>query len=252
MTHPFLADPENLRAFQQLTASPTGSVRKWEQLLGWRPGRLQRFLANLVKYELAEIESCRQLSVFRPRVGVAGRSGVMCSVAPPKQGHCSSLTKPSLRQKPRGKAEQQPGAELLIDAMNRSMKRFDSYLPVRADNFGSHRAAKRWLVDEQIPLEEAVTLLYRAAEGFDLNQAPGHDYPASIAYFSKVVTRSWQMMQKHRQQLGLFPKQEMQVVRVPEYKAQPTPPAATEEQIAALRMEFERAANDPATPRIRA
>lgn len=211
--HPFLKDPENLRAFQQLSASPTGSVRKWEQLLGWKPGRMQRYLASLAKYELAEVESCKQHSVFRPLTGVADRSVVSRSVAAPvKQGHCSGLTKPSLRQKPRGKAAEQEGADLLIDAMNRSMKRFDSYLPVRADNFGSHRAAKRWLVDEQIPLEEAITLLYRAAEGFSLALAPGGDYPASIAFFSKKVTSTWRAIQRDRHQLPMFPQ--MEVVRV--------------------------------------
>ena len=246
MSHPFLEDPENLRAFQQLTASPTGSVRKWEQLLGWKPGRMQRFLASLVKYGLAEIDACKHHSVFRPR-GVADRSVVSRSVAPPlKQGQFSGLKKPSLRRSPqRGKAAEQPGTELLIDAMNRSMKRFDSYLPVRADNFGSHRAAKRWLVDEQIPLEEAVTLLYRAAEGFSLDLAPGGDYPKSIAFFSKVVVTRWRVMQKSRQQLGLFPKTEMEVVRVLEYTPEPEGSAASKQTIDSvmgpLRQQLERA-----------
>jgi hypothetical protein len=227
--HPYLSDPEHLRAFQHLTASPTGSVRKWEQLLGWKPGRLQRFLAVLRENGLAEVESCHKHSIFRPLVTVAGRSVAMRSVAPPKQEQFSSLKKPSLRQRPREKEQQQPGADLLIDAMNRSMKRFDSYLPVRADNFGSHRAARRWLVDESIPLEEAVTLLYRAAEGFSIDLAPGNAYPESIAYFSKVVVTRWRVMQKHRQQLGLFPKAEMEVVRVPVHTPDPQGPRSTDE-----------------------
>jgi hypothetical protein len=236
--HPFLEDPENLRAFQQLTASPTGSVRKWEQLLGWKPGRMQRYLASLAKYGLAKVESCKQHSVFRPLSGVADCSVVSRSVAAPvKQGHCSSLTKTSLRQRPRGKAAEQPGTELLVDTMNQSMKRFGSYLPVLSDNFGSRRAAKRWLVDQGIPLEEAITLLYRAAEAFDLDLAPGHDYPESIAYFSKFVIARWKAIQRDRHQLGLFPKMDMQLERpsteppaappVPESKPEPQRPLAS-------------------------
>jgi hypothetical protein len=247
MRHPFLEDPENLRAFQQLIAVPTGSVRKWEQLLGWKPGRMQRYLASLAKYGLARVESCKHHSVFRPLIGVADRSVVSRGVAPPKsKGSALDLSQPSLRQKPqKGKAAQHPGADLLIDAMNRSMRRFDSYLPVRTDNFGSHRAAKRWLVDEQIPLEEAVTLLYRAAEGFDLNLAPGNDYPTSIAYFSKKVVSTWNVIQRSRNQLGLFPQ--MEVIRVeeqrpptPESVPEPEGQAAAPATVAAVMAELER------------
>ncbi|MFL5481161.1 MAG: hypothetical protein ACJ8AK_03145 [Gemmatimonadaceae bacterium] len=111
------------------------------------------------------------------------------------------------------------------------MKRFDSYLPVLRDNDGSKRAARRWLVDEGIPLDEAVILLYRAAEAFDLDLAPGHDFPVSIAYFSKIVLSKWRIMKKNRQQLGLFPKLEMEIVHVPEYKPEPDGSRASTETI---------------------
>lgn len=150
--------------------------------------------------------------------------------------------------------------------MNQSMKRFGSYLPVLFDNDGSLRAAKRWLVDQQIPLEEAITLLYRAAEAFSLDLAPGHDYPESIAYFSKFVVARWKAIQRDRHQLKLFPKLEMQLERSSigapppvKDKSEPDRPPATEEQLARWRAEYDLAANDqrliethPNTPRIRA
>jgi hypothetical protein len=128
-----------------------------------------------------------------------------------------------------------PGAELLIDAMNKSMRRYNSYLPVRANNDGSHRAARRWIVDEGMPLEEAITLLYRAAEAWDIDRAPGHDYPASIAYFSKIVLVKWHWIKKNREQLGLFPKLEMHV----EHVAPPTP-----DLVALMHQELEAAAGN--------
>jgi hypothetical protein len=251
MTHPFLQDPENLRAFQQLTAVPMGSVRKWEQLLGWKPGRMQRYLANLVQYELAEVESCRQHSVFRPRQSVVDCSVVSRGVAPSNQGNCSGLTAPRLPRKPRTtqKPEEQPGTELLIDAMNRSMRRFDSYLPVRANNFGSHRAARRWLVEKQIPLEEAIAILYKKAEAFDLQKSPGGKYPFSIAYFTRAVLAEWRRIQRDRHQLKLFPKLELQVQRVPQHKPEPDGPTAKPETIDAVAHDWRAMASSPTRPR---
>lgn len=246
MTHPFLQDPEHLRAFQQLTAVPTGSVRKWEQLLGWKPGRLQRFLASLVKYELAEVESCRQHSVFHPRVSVAGRSGVMRSVAPPNQGQCSGLTASRFGKKP---TEKQEGAELLIAAMNEVLvaNHPDHYVPVQADNFGSHAAARRWLVDEKIPLEEAIVLLRRRAAGFNPSKING-DMPRSLGFFTKSLIAEWHRIQRDRQQLGLFPKLEMHVERVPEYKP-PDVPAPTPEEIDRFAQDWRAIVNSPTPPR---
>jgi len=218
---------------------------------------MQRYLASLVKYGLAEIVACKHHSVFRPQ-GVADRSVVSRSVAPPNQEHCSGLTASRFRRPP-VKWEKQPGAELLIDAMNQAMKRLDSYLPVKADNYGSHRAARHWLVDDKIPLEEAIILLNRKAGSFDLDKSGG-EYPHSIAYFTKGVLAEWRRIQRDRQQLKLFPKLEMQLERssigmpppIQEYKSEPDRPPATEGQLAQFRAEYDRAANDPNTPRIHA
>jgi hypothetical protein len=105
--------------------------------------------------------------------------------------------------------------------MNESLQRFDSYKPIDIENWGSRRAARRWLVDEKIPLEEAVVLLRRAADAFVIDLAPGYDYPESIAYFSKIILAKWRAMQRSRNQLGLFPRLEMEVVRVGEYVPEP-------------------------------
>ena len=210
MTHPFLSNQENLRAFLQLSAVPTGSVRTWEQLLGWKPGRMQRFLKNAVKYGLAEVVTCKQHSTFRPLQGVAGRSGVMCSVALPNQEQGSGLTESRLRRTVDNCKTQQPGARLLIDAMNRGLKGFDSYLPVSSDNYGSHKAARHWLVQTGIPLEEAVALLYRIVSAFSLEKSGG-EYPRSLGYFTKAVLAEWRRIQRDREQLPLIPEMRLEV-----------------------------------------
>lgn len=210
MTHPFLQDQENLRAFLQLSAVPIGSVRKWEQLLGWKPGRTQRYLANLAKYGLAEIETCRQHSTFRPLEGVAGRSVVSRSVAPRNQEHGSGLTASRLQRPAVDKCKSTPGAVLLIDAMNRGMKHYDSYLPVSADNYGSHATAALWLNRMEIPLEEAVAILYRIVQGFTLDKSGG-DYPRGLGYFKPAMRAEWQRIQRDKQQLSLMPDLKLEV-----------------------------------------
>lgn len=228
--HPYLQNEEHLLAFQHLTARPTGSVRKWEQLLGWKPGRLQRFLTVLVKEGLAEIETCHRHSVFRPLVTVAGRSVAMRSVAPPNQEQCSGLTASRFRRPP-AKWEKQPGAEDLIDVVNEGLKHHASYLPIRSDNYGSHQAARRWIVDRRIPLEEAIGILTKKVNAFDLDKSEG-EFPRTIGFFTKAVLAEWGRIQRDREQLKLFPKLEMHVEQsAPEYKPDSARPPASMETI---------------------
>lgn len=244
MTHAFLSDPENLRAFQQLTAAPTGSVRKWERLLGWRPGRMQRFLNNLIEYGLAEVTSCKQFSAFKPLVGVADCSGVMCSVAAPNQAASGLTTKPRFGGSP---VELQEGGEDLIALMNGILCRNHplDYLPVQLNNWGSHKAARIWLVELNIPMKDALEILTQRCATFNPSKING-DMPRSLGFFTKSMRAEWQRRQRDRQQLGLFPKMEMKVERVASpYNPEPEPPPPTPEQIAALRAEFERVAADP-------
>ena len=210
MTHPFLSNQENLRAFLQLSAVPTGSVRKWEQLLAWKPGRMQRYLKSLVKYGLAEVTTCKQHTTFRPLQGVADRSGVMCSVALRNQEQGSGLTASRLQRPAVDKCKSTPGAELLIETMNRGMQRFDSYLPVRSDNRGSHEAADLWLFRSGMPLEEAIAILYRIVQGFSLDKSGG-EYPRGLGYFKKAMAAEWRRIQRDREQLPLIPEMRLEV-----------------------------------------
>lgn len=203
LTHPFLSDQENLRAFLQLSAVPTGSVRKWEQILGWKPGRMQRFLKNAVKYGLAQVETCPQHTIFRPLETVADRSGSMCSVVPPNQEQGSGLTASRL-QRPAVEKCNSPGGERLIGVMNHGLRHFNSYLPVSADNYGSHRAAQRWVQELGIPTDQAVSILHRIVSGFNLEKSGG-EYPRSLGYFTKAVTAEWRRVQRDRLQLPLIP-----------------------------------------------
>lgn len=209
MTHPFLQDPENLRAFLQLSAVPIGSVRKWEQLLGWKPGKMQRFLNNAVKLGLAQVETCPQHSTFRSLQSVADRSGSMCSVATRNQEQGSGLTASRLQRPAVEKCKSTPGAELLIETMNRGMKPYESYLPVSSDNYGSHRAAKHWLATG-MPLEEGVVVLRRIVGGFSLDKSGG-EYPRSLGYFTKAVMAEWRRIERDRQQLSLLPDLKLEV-----------------------------------------
>lgn len=234
--HPFLQDQENLRAFQQLTAAPTGSVRKWEQLLNWKPGRLQRFLATLVRYELAEITSCKHHSVFRPLTDQPLHTAThRYTPLHPNQATASGLTtKPRFGGSP---VEEQDGAIELIAVMNKVLCRNHpmDFLPVQADNRGSHAAAKSWLLELRIPLGDAIEILRRKCEAFNPSKVNG-EMPRSLGFFTKSVTAEWRRVQRDRQQLKLFPKLEMHIERGDDV------PAPTPQLLAQIRAELEQKA----------
>lgn len=206
MTHFFLQDPENLRAFQHLTAVPIGTVRTWAEALGWKKSRMERFLLNLQAHRLAEIDARSKGSTFRPISAASVRDTSETRPAA-NQEPCSGLTEPRLRK---GDVEKIAGADLLIEVVNDGLRHHDSYLPISADNYGSHRAAKHWLSGAGIPLEEAIVLLRRKVMAFDLDKS-GDEYPRSLGYFTKAVLSEWKRLQRDRQQLPLLPDLKLEV-----------------------------------------
>jgi hypothetical protein len=268
MMHRYLLDPDRARAYALLIERPNGTLRTWATALGWKTGKMQRFMASLSRYRLGEIVSDRNGTTFRPNTdSKVHRLASVCtdayrSVSAPYLGSGSGLTasssKPGYAGTP-AKADQQPGAVRLIEAMNEILASNlgEHYRPVALDNFGSHRAARRWLVESAMPLEEALVLLRRHVGRFDLSKEKNGKPPISLGYFTKPMLREWAMLQREREQLALLPAIDMNVERV-QPPQQPIDsqmiqtgeqPPASADSIVRGREEFLSLANSPLKPR---
>jgi len=256
--HRYLEDPDRARAYALLIERPNGTLRTWATALGWTTGKMQRFMASLSRYRLGEIVSDRHGTTFRPNSDlkvhrlVSGCTDVHRCVSAAQLGTGSGLTGTRYAGTPATKEEPQPGADRLIEAMNEILvsNLGEHYTAVSLDNYGSHRAARRWLVGAGIPLEEAIVLLRRHVSRFDLSKEKNGKPPISLGYFTKPMLREWSMMQREREQLALLPAIDMQVERVHPpavpigstmLQNEPSRPSSPE-TAAAFRAEFERGA----------
>jgi hypothetical protein len=247
----FLTDPDNAAAFAYLTAVPIGTVRTWAKALGWSGGKMQRFLKAIVRYRLATLEVQHRRTVFRPCV----KSDVSHRIVSHRIGNPGTgtgLTASRFGGSPK-KIERHEWGELLVATMNEILTaRFpDTYLPVRSDNNGSHKAARRFAEAGVCSLEEAISILRGRVLLFNPSKI-NNDLPHSVGFFTRAVLAEWHRLEREREQLPLLPAIDMQVERVA--PAQPVVgskvlPTASEETIAAGRAEFERIAGDPNPPR---
>ncbi len=239
--HAYLDNPEHARAYAYLTANPKGSVRKWAEAMEWKRCRMERFLLKLLSHGLCAIHSAasncgstfeatrptiapgvlpgvshrvsatvRDASETRPRHlylgGTASRSGLTAS-------RCADAVENSVD----GVACPDPNidAERLIVAVNEILEyRFgDNYKPIRPDNHGSLKAA-RSVLDESVPVEEAVVLMRRQALAYTPDKTGG-DLPRSLGhpFFARTVIRKWKLLERERLQLPLLPQLDMTIER---------------------------------------
>jgi hypothetical protein len=223
--HRYLEDPDRARAYAHLIERPNGTLRTWATALGWTAGKVQRFIAALSRYRLGEVRADRHGTTFQPlgsskvhRLGASACIDVHRCASASQLGTGSGLTasssKPGYAGTP-AKAEEQPGADRLVEAMNEILisNLGEHYKRVALDNYGSHRAARRWLVEAAMPLEEAIVLLRRHVGRFSLEKSKG-DIPRSLGYFTKPMLRDWARIQREREQLVLLPSIDMEVERV--------------------------------------
>ena len=291
--HPYLKDPENARAYALLARQQTGSLRTWAKSLSWSRGRMERFLAACEKYALAYVARSRAGTRFRPLiVGSIGVPGVSDQEAktpetPPsitraravelttKSGLTAVITNPrdlfrnresvvnrengdGLKNRLRLKAEDlQEGAGELVAAMNGILCRNHplKFQPVRLDQLGSHRAARRWLTEFGIPLPDAIQLLKRKVMEFNPTRVNG-DMPRSLGFFTRTVHAEWRRVLRDREQLKPSQEGEMRLNRreplvTAEDAEPPRSPEQISEHMAQLHAEFDRLANDPMAWRLR-
>ena len=245
--HRYLEHPDRARAYAHLIEHPIGTLRAWATALGWTTGKVQRFIASLSRYRLGEIVADKHGTTFRPlggekvhRFGASACIDVHRCASAPNQEPCTGLIQPRFRPRP---IELQEGTAELVAVMNGILCRNHpmSYLPVRVDNYGSNRAAKRWLIELEIPLADAIEMLTRKAQAFNPAKVNG-EMPRSLGFFTKSVVAEWRRILRDRQQLGLFPKMNMQLERssidvapaLPQSKPEPERPTAAPETLSAV------------------
>lgn len=195
MTHPFLADPERQRAFDHLTAVPTGSVRAWAEQLGWKVGRFRRFLDSLIRYRLGEIETTPFGTTFKPIAHKVRPCGARVAHTLGSTGVKS--TGPSARTRKPGansvtEVPWSAFAVRLIPAMNEEFGRLIAdYQPVRADNRGSHRAGHE-LEAARVDPDWCEERLRQMCRSFNPAKHGRGEPPRTLAYFTRGLIRDWQ------------------------------------------------------------
>ena len=187
-------------------------------------------------------------------VGLTTKPGLRAVSAHPRgyQSNRESVVNPGrdrlkngLRKKAQ-KHEPQSGAEDLIAAMNEVLCRTHplDYLPVDLNQAGSHRAARRWLVELGIPLEDAIALLRGKCMHFNPAKVFNAEMPRSIGFFTKAVTAEWRRLRRDREQLKLSAQTEVHYVEYEPYREEQKRPFSAQ-ALEAGRAEMERLANDP-------
>lgn len=270
MTHPFLADPENARGYAHLLAVPVGTVRKWATSLGWKKGKMQRFLAGLSRYQIGELQSCKTHSVFRPlnapihpftpRVNnppVAPTHDVYRSVpgVPGTDRYASAALGSTGLEGKEPSATATPGSEYstaLITAMNDALSaRFmESYRRVLLDNRSSIEAAGR-LELAGLPADKAEAHLLTQCRLFNPSKHGKGQLPKSLAYFERGTLKAWKteaqltipLMQLERSSPDPGPRYQQYVPPAPDL------PTAKPETIDSVAQEWRALANSPKPPR---
>lgn len=269
----FLEDRENAHAYAHLLAEPVGTLRSWARALGWSLGRMQRFLANLSRYQLGEIQSCKQHSVFRPLNGISQGFPHPSPISPPPvapthdvyrgvsgcidthRGASAALGSTGLEGKePSAKADA-AGSEYsraLIGAMNDALSaRFkESYRPVLSDNKSSLAAARR-LELAGMPADKAEAHLIVQCRLFNPSKHGKGELPKSLAYFERGTLKAWRteaqlaipLMQLERSVPDPGPKYQEYVP-----PANDLPPAKSE-TIDQVAQEWRSIASSPTRPR---
>lgn len=269
--HPFLQDPENARGYAHLLAVPLGTVRTWAKSLGWKKGKMQRFLASLSRHQIGELQSCKTHSVFRPLNAPIHPFTPRVKIAPIAPTHdvyrrvpgvpgtdrytSAALGSTGLEAKePSAKADT-AGSEYsraLITAMNEALlARFkESYRPVLLDNRSSIRAATR-LELAGVPLAKGEAHLLVQCRLFNPSKHGKGELPKSLAYFERGTLKAWRT--EAQLQIPLMQLERSSTDPGPKYQ-EFTPPAADlpiakPETIDSVAREWRQVAGSPIPPR---
>ena len=218
MTHPFLADPANQKAYQALVDCPRGSSRAWATQADWTHSRMRTFLKNLVVLGLARIVKLPHGSLFEPVSTCANLCEPVSTCAIPYLGSKSNCDKVPRYVGSNGGTEK-PVAEsaeaALIEALNLGiLENFRDFHPIPATNRGSIAAAKRIL--KVVPLERAERLVREAGRIFTPDKTGG-DLPRSLGhpFFTRYAINESKRIDRESaaEQLPLIPAVNMQVER---------------------------------------
>lgn len=211
--HPYLRAPDRARAFEHLSANPSGDTRTWAEELGWKRGKLLRFLDGVRRYQLADIETSRFGSRFRPCAGAINSSGPKADQNATGAGPWSDrsattlgsagvtrVTGPSERKAKRPSVSHTAGdavpwssiAVRMIPVMNEEFSRLlgEAYRQILPDNRGSHRAGHQLEAAHVDPdwCEQRLRLLCRT---FNPSKHGGGQAPRTLAYFTTGLIRDW-------------------------------------------------------------
>ncbi|MEX1185300.1 MAG: hypothetical protein WEA80_01760 [Gemmatimonadaceae bacterium] len=211
--HPYLSDPERASAFEYLSQQGAGTTRRWAEQLGWKRGKLNRFLDSVRRYRLAEIETTPHGSRFRPCTGVAEsiepkRDQDADKVRPGRDQGATTLgstglsgfTGPSARERETGEnsvdaaGDTVPWSSIavrMIPAMNQEfMRMFSDYRPINPDNRGSHRAGHE-LERAGVEAEWCEQRLRQMCRMFNPSKHGGGEPPRSLRYYAASLIRDW-------------------------------------------------------------
>lgn len=214
MTDAFLSIPEHQRAFHILSEHPRGSTRAWAKELGWSPSRLERFLQNLAKRGLAEIERVGNYgSVFRP---VPPRSAAYRPVPVAYLGSSSKSTGLTASRYAEAKDVEKPSdadkelARPYIETANEILKRFSDFKAIRYDNVSSVKAALQ--MQAAAGGDRGMGYFRLALNEYQPHRSDG-DAPKSLAhpFFLRSVRRRAVLYNRDREQLSLMPDMKLEV-----------------------------------------
>jgi hypothetical protein len=208
MTHPFLADPENARAYQTLCDHPRGSTRVWAKQAGWTHSKLVRFLDALKRAGIAEVVKPEfgRGSLFR---NVPKRSETF---RPADLGSKSESDKvpryaeaPAERQRPIA----DPDDERLIAAANEVLEGHHRWPAILLNNSGSIVATRKIL--KVVPVDRAIPLLQQAVRFFNPSATGGESLRSlGHPFITRYVINEWRRIERDREQLPLMPDMKLE------------------------------------------
>jgi hypothetical protein len=180
--HPFLADPENAKAYQTLCDHPRGSTRAWATKAGWTHSKMVRFLEFLKKEELCRIDPRRPGSLFIPTVPKRSETFRNTDVLDVKSNSNNDVSR--YGEAPAKAKQRAPVADpddiRLIAAANEVL-RDRGWQTIDEANYGSIAGARKILkvvpVDRAVPLvESAVRFFNPSATGGESLRSLGHPF----------------------------------------------------------------------------
>ena len=213
MTHPFLSDPENAKAYQTLCDCPSGSTRSWAAKAGWTHARMRTFIKNLDRLNVARVEKLPHGSLFMPVSTCAKSCEPVSTCATPYLGSKSESDK--VPRYAEAAAERQrpiadPDDERLIAAANTILEGHHKWPTILLDNSGSIVAARKIL--KVVPVDRAIPLLQQAVRFFNPSASGGEPLKSlGHPFITRYVINEWRRIQRDREQLSLMPDLRLEV-----------------------------------------